>query len=179
MCSGRRRGRAALRQRLQNEVYEHTLPPGPLKRPRRRGEDSFHRMVAEYLQKALPPEYEHTCFPAGGGGFYRGAWLKKKGLKKGIPDHMVMKPGSQLLWIELKAPYGRVDPEQKLMHGRLRSLGHTVVVCFDLTEVELALDAFCYPDQLRARAILGESVTEKEKKRKKKKATPPTPPFRG
>jgi hypothetical protein len=139
VCSGARVGRA---------------------RTRKHSEDNFHVSVAQFLDRALPEGFEHTCFPAGGGGAIRGAWLKRRGLKRGMPDHVVFGQGFDadrswygplILWLELKAAKGQVAPEQKLMHARLRGLGHKVVVAKTLEEVEAAAAEFCFPEALRAR----------------------------
>jgi hypothetical protein len=118
MCSGKRQGRAKLRQNVaglaknQDEVYENyekQLLPQPKrgarvkphlhpgwkvylakpKRKRRAPEAAFQCQVAEYLSKALPEGYWFTAFPAGGGGRIRGAQLKRMGLKAGVPDVVV------------------------------------------------------------------------------------------
>jgi hypothetical protein len=152
MGCGIRRGRAALRAATRNlgqnqeESYEKGLPPRA-----KPTELAFHRDVARFLELALPGDYDHTCFPAGGGGFYRGADLKRRGLKRGMPDHIIFGPDRKLLWIELKVSGGRVKPEQHGMHAKLRAFGHQVAVCFTLPEVKSVVQDFVSPSKLRAK----------------------------
>uniref|UniRef100_A0A6H1ZER9 Putative VRR-NUC domain-containing protein n=1 Tax=viral metagenome TaxID=1070528 RepID=A0A6H1ZER9_9ZZZZ len=57
---------------------------------------------------------------------------KRAGMKKGYPDiHLpVSRGGFHSLYIELKRlKGGRVEPEQKAWHGRLRLEGNKVMVC--------------------------------------------------
>lgn len=41
-----------------------------------------------------------------------GAMLKKKGLKRGVPDYLFI-DGNQLVWLEFKTPTGKQSKEQK------------------------------------------------------------------
>lgn len=108
-------------------------------------EDGIHKAVAATLDLCLYEDTFHTCFPAGGGGRLRGALLKARGLKPGIPDHVVMHPGT-VLWLELKVPKtGRVSAAQKLRHEELRALGHRVAVCRSVTDVLDALRTYGIP----------------------------------
>lgn len=50
----------------------------------------------------------------------------------GFPDLMVIMRGGRILFIELKAPKGRVTDKQAAMHDRLEELGHRVVVARDV-----------------------------------------------
>jgi hypothetical protein len=150
-----------LRQRLQEEVYEHTLPPGPFKnrvsKRRKAPEANFQIQVARYLAKALPEGFFFTCFPAGGGGRIRGARLKQMGLKPGLPDMVVFGPTwtsrepNNVLWLELKAKSGSLSQVQKEVHKQLLKLGHKVETVKTLDEVQDALADFCFPETLRAR----------------------------
>jgi hypothetical protein len=156
MCGGKRRGRAALRQRLQDEVYEQTLPPGPFKKPRKAPEASFQIQVARYLAKALPEGWIFTAFPAGGGGRIRGARLKAMGLKAGFPDIAIFAPMGwnpypTVAWLELKAKSGSLSQAQKDVHAQLKALGHQVATVKTLEQVQDALAEFCFPEKLRAR----------------------------
>lgn len=46
----------------------------------------------------------------------------------GNPDRIVLMPGGVVLFVELKAPGGRLSPVQKLWHKRAAALGTNVVV---------------------------------------------------
>jgi hypothetical protein len=60
--------------------------------------------------------------------------LKKEGVKAGIPDIFLpsARGGSHGLFIEMKAPDGKVTPNQKRVHQKLREAGYAVIVCFSL-----------------------------------------------
>jgi hypothetical protein len=60
-----------------------------------------------------------------------GARLKRAGVKPGVPDICLPVPrdGHCALWIELKAPGGRVRASQTAWIERLREQGHEAVVC--------------------------------------------------
>ena len=169
MCSGKRRGRAALRQSLQQEIYEPPYRIKPLTRadivgsakPKRKApEASFQIQTARFLSKALPEGYFWTTIPSGGGGLIRGARLKAMGLRKGLPDMVVFGPYvheedegffNKVLWLELKAAKGSLSQEQKQVISELKGLGHRVEVVKTLDQVEAALAEFCFPDKLRAK----------------------------
>lgn len=117
-------------------------------KPRRRGvrkptvsEDKLHLAVAQYLTWALRPPAWWTTFPLGGGGAVRGARLKAKGTKAGVPDILVVAPKRPLLWIELKTTTGVVSDEQEECHEHLVAAGCQVVVARDLDDVAAALAA--------------------------------------
>lgn len=114
----------------------------------RRIEDNIHKAVARTLDLCLYPETLHTCFPAGGGGKVRGAILKARGLKAGMPDHLIIHPGVTL-WLELKVPKsGRVSDSQKLRHAELRAIGHKVEICRSVADVADALNVHCIPHRM-------------------------------
>ena len=60
--------------------------------------------------------------------------LKKEGVKPGIPDIFLpcARGGSYGLFIEMKAPDGKVSLEQTGIHKLLREEGYAVIVCFSL-----------------------------------------------
>lgn len=60
--------------------------------------------------------------------------LKREGVKPGVPDIFLpcARGGSYGLFIEMKAPDGRVSPEQARIHAFLREEGYAVIVCFSL-----------------------------------------------
>ena len=49
-----------------------------------------------------------------------------RGIKKGFPDILAIKP-PRLLWIELKRERGWLEPEQRQVHEMLRACGQTVL----------------------------------------------------
>lgn len=107
-------------------------------------ESDIHRAVAEYLNAALMPPAFWTTFPAGGGGYVRGAHLKALGLKAGFPDLLII-AGGKPYGIEIKAPRKYPEPEQRALHGILRDAGCPVMVCRSSAEVEMTLRAWGVP----------------------------------
>jgi len=98
------------------------------------------------LQKACYPELALMfAIPNGGKREKRqdrkGRWfsptaqkLKREGVKAGIPDIFLpcARGGSHGLFIEMKAPDGKVSPEQARVHQLLRKEGYAVIVCYSL-----------------------------------------------
>lgn len=60
--------------------------------------------------------------------------LKREGVKRGIPDIFLpcARGGSHGLFIEMKAPDGRVSDEQARVHKLLWEEGYAVIVCYSL-----------------------------------------------
>lgn len=54
----------------------------------------------------------------------------------GMPDRMVLLPGSRVLWVELKTKGGKLSEIQKLRHAELKKLGHDVVVVWNKEQVD-------------------------------------------
>lgn len=53
----------------------------------------------------------------------------------GLPDRIILWPGGRTTWVELKADRGAVRGVQRVMHNRIRSRGHEVVVLYGASEV--------------------------------------------
>lgn len=49
----------------------------------------------------------------------------------GVPDRIILLPGAQVLFAELKAPGKKPRPNQKAVHRILEKLGFTVFGCVD------------------------------------------------
>lgn len=85
---------------------------------------------------------------------------------RGVPDRIVLLPGGQAAFIEMKRPGGRVDPLQEYWHKQLRSLGYPVYVIYtldDLLSVLRALKHLEPPDArelMQARKALDETTAE-------------------
>jgi hypothetical protein len=100
-------------------------------------ENDLHRQVTDYLAAALiPPETWFTTFPVGGGG--RGAQLKGRHLKAGVPDILIIH-ASFVYWVELKTMGGRLTTIQQMMHCDLRAAGCDVEVARSLDDVAALL----------------------------------------
>lgn len=66
------------------------------------------------------------------------ARLKQEGVKAGVPDiHLPIAKGMHMgLWIEMKAPGGKLTDNQKAWKRKLESWGHKVVVCYSWAEAK-------------------------------------------
>jgi hypothetical protein len=107
-------------------------------------EAQLHKAVARYLWLALKPPVLWSTFPAGGGGIRRGARLKERGLKAGMPDILVFAPGI-VLGVELKTGKGSLSPEQKAMRDAFLALGMHWATCRSLYDVAKALSDYSVP----------------------------------
>lgn len=61
----------------------------------------------------------------------------------GMPDRLVLLPGCQLAFVEVKAPGKKPRPLQLYRHQQLRALGFKVFVLDDPGRVEELLDEIC------------------------------------
>lgn len=85
------------------------------------------------------PKYKHLItLPSFGEniGPRRMKRLKQMGLTPGWPDIFIAVPmkSSNGLFIEMKAPKGRIMPAQQEMHDLLREQGYSVYVCKSFDE---------------------------------------------
>ena len=58
----------------------------------------------------------------------------------GMPDRLVLLPGRQVLWVELKTDNGKLSEIQRYQHEILRGLGQEVVVVWNKEEANRLLD---------------------------------------
>lgn len=56
--------------------------------------------------------------------------------RRHAPDRVMLGEGARIVFIELKAPQGRLHPGQQREHARLRALGFRVAVLWNKEEVE-------------------------------------------
>ena len=54
----------------------------------------------------------------------------------GMPDRIIMLPGSRVLWVELKTKGGKLSEIQKLRHAELAKLGQDVVVVWSKEQAD-------------------------------------------
>lgn len=66
-----------------------------------------------------------------GGEVRKLAWVGRRG----APDRLVMLPG-RYLFVELKAPGGKISRLQDLEHRRLRAAGFEVAVVWKVEDIE-------------------------------------------
>lgn len=65
-----------------------------------------------------------------------GGWaIKLLPSVSGLPDRIAVLPGGRVVFVELKAPSGRVAAHQTVVHRRLESLGCPVRVLSDVGAV--------------------------------------------
>ena len=53
----------------------------------------------------------------------------------GVPDRLVVLPGGEVVWCEIKAPGGKVSPAQGRCHKRLRELTQEVKVLWSTAQI--------------------------------------------
>lgn len=107
-----------------------------MKRPQ--PEQALQRQVAQFLAVALDGNSWFSSMPLGGGGRLRGAILRGVGVKRGLPDVLVVNDG-RTIWLELKSDKGRVSPEQRECHAALASARSSVSVVRSLDDAIEAL----------------------------------------
>ena len=59
--------------------------------------------------------------------------------RRGVPDRLIVLPGGRVMFVEVKAPGGRLSKLQEFEIARLRSLGASVVVIWSVNEIAGAL----------------------------------------
>lgn len=61
------------------------------------------------------------------------ARLKQEGVRPGVPDiHLPVANGTYIgLWLEMKAPKGKLSENQKEWKNKLEAWGHKVTVCYN------------------------------------------------
>ena len=116
---------------------------------KRQPERSLHTAVAAYLAIALPQDALWFPCPSASRRLPRqAAAMRRAGeLMPGIPDIILVYKG-RIIGLELKAPKGRLSPEQKAFHDRLTLCGAVVYVARSLADVH---DFLCQIIPLKAR----------------------------
>lgn len=70
----------------------------------------------------------------------RGLCIKFLPSVAGVPDRIIFLPTGRIYLAELKAPDGRLRPDQRIMHKRLAERGVPVAVLSSKEEVDAWLD---------------------------------------
>lgn len=112
------------------------------KRSSLRSEDSDQEAVIEYCEIRgipivhIPNEGKRTVS--------YGAKLRRMGMKKGFPDLFIPKAakGKHGLFIEMKAPRGRVTAEQDEWLSLLSREGYGAVVCYGFNKAISVIEAY-------------------------------------
>jgi len=111
---------------------------------RQRPEQALQIQVARFLSVALKPPVVWSAIGHGGGGRVRGAQLKAMGLRKGMPDFIIIAPGCDgymgeltplAIGLELKSPAGRQSAEQRALQAKWEECGGKFAVVRSLDEV--------------------------------------------
>ena len=114
---------------------------------KRRNDAEHQHQVALFdwarLEAATTPDLDLLyAIPNGGARSAAvGARLKAEGVKAGMPDVHLPVPRGQWasLYIELKAPGGKVAPHQRDMLAALERAGNRAVVCLGWLEARAAI----------------------------------------
>lgn len=112
-------------------------------------EAKLQQVVTEWMELALGSDVFWTCFPAGGGGLVRGAQLKSRGLRPGVPDILIVYR-SEAYFIELKTRIGKLSSDQVECHEALSLCGARVAVCRCLPDIAMALRRWEIPYRVTA-----------------------------
>lgn len=112
----------------------------------KRAEDQIQAALFEYLGKAFPSSARWFMHPPNGGqrNVIVAAQLKRAGVRRGVPDLWFpqRRGGFCGLAMELKAPKGRVTPEQVEWLEMLAEEGWLTSVCVGLDAAIATVDAY-------------------------------------
>ena len=67
--------------------------------------------------------------------------------RQGVPDRIVLLPGGQIVFVELKAQIGRISPIQRHTIARMQELGCDVRIVFGMEQTMELVDELCPPTQ--------------------------------
>lgn len=105
-------------------------------------EHEEQRDLIRWFRQSFPGVLIFAIPNGGKRGKREAAKLKAEGVTAGVPDLFV--PAWDC-WIEMKRQRsGRVSPEQRDMHNKLRALGHRVVVAKGSHDAQGMLLAICH-----------------------------------
>ena len=102
----------------------------------------LHAACKQSLDTALPDNAVYFHTPNAPRNKVTGARLKAMGMKAGVPDLCIIYRGD-VLFVELKAPKGRLSPAQKDMQMQLARAGVRVMTeCRSVEALEAYLEQF-------------------------------------
>lgn len=123
-----------------------------MKGKRRREEHALQVAIADFLGWTLAPPIWWTGIdhaaqlptkvnPKTGRRYsIQGQIRKRRGVKKGIGDFLIIAPGPNVLWIEVKREDGgSLTPEQKAFADAMHAVKAWCVTCRSVAEVERAV----------------------------------------
>ena len=125
--------------------------------PRSSPEYALQCQVVEWVRYQYPADLIEANADANGlpSNAISVSKAKKAGMAPGAPDLVFMGAGKQVMWMELKAPGGRLSPAQKAWIDRRRAQGHVAHVCDSFEAAQAAIKAFaaeCSIAQAQGRA---------------------------
>jgi len=120
---------------------------------RRHPESELQRMCIRYFRLQYP-QYAKLLFAIPNGGrrsVVEAAIMQGEGVIPGVPDLFFAKPGpwsrSYGLFIEMKAPGGKVNRPQLEMHEALTRQGYEVRVCNSFDLFASIIENYLRPDK--------------------------------
>lgn len=111
---------------------------------RSREEDTIQAAIVDWLRLVLPNAIV-AHIHNNPRSKIDGARLKRMGLVAGAPDLLVCLHGGRGLFIEVKAPKGRVEPEQHAFANDCLVIGWSWFVARSIDDVRLAFRALGVP----------------------------------
>ena len=110
-----------------------------------RPEQALQIAACDFIEKAAPGLL--FFHPANGGARSKveGAIFKAMGVRKGVPDLVILLPNAGAGFIELKAGKGVLSPAQKQWRDDLRARGYAWAEARSLEEVEDILGRWLLP----------------------------------
>lgn len=111
-------------------------------------ENAIHKQIAQYLNTVIkrPSRWwtiEVSNQAKGKAAMLRQMSLKAKGVATGTPDIIIMWRGkfvwTRLIFLEVKAPGGKLTEKQEALHQELREDGHRVEIVYSVDDVRRVL----------------------------------------
>jgi hypothetical protein len=101
---------------------------------RRRPEQQIQKALADHLRaRAMPGLFWFACENGGARSVIEGAILKRCGIRRGVPDLILIRAG-KTFGLELKAEGGRLSDAQRLAHEEMRAAGAEVAVAVGIDQ---------------------------------------------
>jgi hypothetical protein len=141
----------------------HNRPIQIERKPRFHFEASLQRSVIDWLTRLgkrgliwFHPANERQCSPRAG------AYLKLLGVKAGVPDLCLVRPGGSVAFLELKSRDGRQSPEQIAFQQLCETNGAPYAIARSIDEAVSTLTAWgC----LRSSALTQKGPCETQQRR--------------
>lgn len=110
-----------------------------MKKPAR-PEHKIQSALMDYLVLAGRRDLHWFAIPNGEHRHIRAAMrLKAEGVRRGVADLCFMLPQGRVAWLEMKAPSGRLSPDQKAFRDLAKALDHLWDVASSVDEAIVVL----------------------------------------